>query len=76
MNVPFNKERRYVQKGMTDWRTQNIWSDGEQGRIQDMQEDTQKRDNETGSITQTGQLDIKWNEDRGYVFPLRAKKEL
>lgn len=35
----------------------------------------EKRDNETGSITQTGQLDIKGNEDRGYVFPLRVKKE-
>ncbi len=39
-----------VQKGMTDWRTQNIWSDGEQGRIQDMQEDTQKETMKQGAL--------------------------
>lgn len=33
---------------------------------------TEKRDNETGSITQTSQLDVKGNEDRGYGCPLRG----
>lgn len=36
---------------------------------------TEKRGNETGSITQTGQLDIKRNENRGCVLPLRVKKK-
>lgn len=62
-------------EGKTERRTQNRWGDGEKDRTQHTEDRKKKKNNETRSITQTSQLDIKGNEDRGCGCPLRGENE-
>lgn len=76
MNVAFNKEGRCVCV-QRERQSEGHRTDGETERKieHNTQKTDRKKNNETGSITQTSQLDIKGNEDRGCGCPLRGENE-